>query len=596
MKQIRYIHKLRICIPIPEDLIQRQRNAQKLNQTFKNVLLTNSNNSNNEQNNSKYSDEEVYKAISQLTKIGNISNLKILNKEKNDIELLRDIQNPSNSFENRINNLSHYLNNNEKQESKYLPNQFIIEKSLVPYDELCRINNDYHSRLSVTKILPKAYCELKDMYQLFIGGINIETKAMVSGRKIHKVLEEQIHPQIDVCLKTKDSDEVVQIDKQKDLIDVDVSIKEEGKEQVNKEENKGKLSEELVMIDITDYKISTSSQLYKISQNIVRIINIFKFGKSREILVHILINKKTGEIMRRVPDGGFVDKEHIIISGIVDDLHLSSEHDDAFKTFQKELTEEINKSFDFENTFQAINSKIESWTDLDDPALYLIVNDDKSRSSKFLPSNDYQKSQLLQVGMYRYFLGNLSHNLNFTYESWRFNMITRGESIDDQLDNSDVCFSYFANHYLLNDYIKLKNGEPLDFNGIKSPPISTAIKSSPYIFVNKTNDKSLDVLVGEWKNPPTFAHILARLSQVEYLLNKFISNKLEITYIDRSSGTKLNVIHDEYNEKYVENQIHLGMNLWMGKREPYPTNSKQVCKNCDFRVNCKIPDRLKGIL
>lgn len=678
------MHTLKVRIPIPRDLQERKLAELKLFKEVRDKTV--------EGKSAKYSDEEVHFRISKLGSSSSAKEEKgsepigLSESDKSFLPVPRSIQNFRNPLNVRIDALADYLSC--RKNTRHLPSKFITSRKLTPYDELCQVEDNSIARLSVTKILPHAYCELKDMYQLYLGGIRVQTRAMKDGKKIHQVLEESIHPQIDLCLETlSGEDEIVRIDKSTNLYELkpaketrtemDKMAAEMGKlqvqsgdedttlhkepltmkdplqsEQLDTEEKRMKYLKEnyniedttsdgvekskeavvlddgqeaeedqiqvrpmdleetaeidvkketngeLIVIKLNDIELIAKSQVHKIAQTIRRLINLFEFGKGREILVHALYDRKREKLLTEIPAGeGIIPEDCIIISGIIDDLHLTSNHEDAFRAFQRELQYELKKAFDFEETFRAIRNKTKQWTDADDPMLYLVVNDDKSRSDKRKPSPRYQKTQLLQVGMYRKFLGILSKDVNFTYESWRYNMECRMESLDLPLDNTLVSFSYFVNHFLLNDYIKLKRGEPLEFTGISRPPLQTAERfAKPYTFINTTNVKELDILEGEWVHPPTLAHILGRLAQAQCLLNDFLSDRLQVTYVSRSTGECLNVISGKYDGDYVSEQIGEGMDLWMGKREPSATNYEQACNYCDFKNKCEIPDRLKGLL
>lgn len=680
IRPYRSMHSLKIRISIPKELQELKLSKLKTSGEDFNELAV--------KKPAQYSDAEVHLRILQM---GNNAGSKgpaeadsdsdsdpfLTGPDDRALPVPKSIQNRQNPISLRIDALADYLSG--KRSSKYLPSRFIAKRKLVPYNELCQIESNDKARLSVTKILPHAYCELRDMYQLYLGGIRVETKAMKDGRKVHQILEEQTHPQIDLYLETQSGDEeIVKIDKSTDLYDIktdkqkidshrsdtqfesdvisvnarkitgkeilvetesldteekrmkylkekysieDIDSEEDTKHSVissdhllteikhtqtfqaekidvGTEEAAKAVDGNLIIMKLLDTGLILRSQVHKIAQTVRRLINLFEFGRGREVLVHGLYNRKEEKLLTKLPAGGEIHSDdYIIISGVIDDLYLTSDHEDAFKAFQKELQDELKEAYDFEETFRAIRAKTKQWTDINDPMLYLIVNDDKSRSDKRRPSLTYQKTQLLQVGMYRRFLGLLSEDVNFTYESWRFNMESRHESLDSPMDNTLVSFSYFVNHYLLNDFIKLKRGEPLEFTGILRPPLQSAEKlDKPYFFENTTNVKQLDVLEGEWVNPPTFAHIIGRLAQTQCLLNDFLSDKLQVSYINRTDGHCLGTITQQYDEKYVSKQMGEGMELWLGKREPSSTNYEQACNYCDFKEKCQIPDRRKGLL
>lgn len=720
IRQKRFMHRLKLRIPIPAELRQQQ-----LDETNAFKILNNKS-TNDTLQKQKYTDAEVYAAISNFTKVpnymvsmGDSKESENDNRGKNlDPDLLRQAQDGRNTLEDRFDRLSEFLN--EKPNSRYFPSTFILRKHLVPYVELQKVMKNEHARLSVTKVLPYSFCELKDMYKLYLGGLFTETAAMISGKLIHSMLERKTHPQMEVKLLRKNDDEdvrVISIDKQNNLFDndrkepeplsnvkrassllrgvldvgdqyvdlsklnttekkqeylkanfgsvdtdnvantnihelkkveklnesnndetvdtgavmdnannmssdnthqivetdVNKSYKEKPVDAINtslNEEDKSILQHAETITLPVDQDITTitlegsdviNSLPHKISQTIRRLINIFEFGKGREILVHGIFNKTTETLVTELPSSGTFDDanldNYIIISGIVDDLHLEDKEVGAFDEFQKDLKSALKISYDFDDTFNAIKNTMMPWTDADDPMLYIVTNDDKSRMGRKSSSLSYQQTQLLQVGMYRKFLGLLARDVNFAYESWRLNMKLRGEKIDLPMSNSTISLTYLNNHYLLKDYLKLKNGDGLYFEGITNQPIDSADTiTTPFTFKNTTNDKRLDILEGEWKYPPTFSYILARLAQTQNLLFNFLSNKLEVTYISRSKLELLEVINKTYDEDFVTKQLYIGMELWMGKREPGPTNFDNACKSCDFRHKCEIPQRRAGRL
>lgn len=596
----------------------------------------------------QYTEEQVYQRIDKYC--SQLKSTRTSSEGANTPPIDRNVRLFGNDIPStaKIDALADYLSN--EPNSKYLPLHFVENKHILkPYDELRKLNKtNEKARLSVTKIIPYAFCELKKMYQLYIGDASIETKAMVLGKQIHRNLEVASHPQIQVCLQSQLGNNLVTMDREvllsagseipndtpkqqkpqlTPLIQTGQDLKAQLDTLTTKEssnlgdktiveqprktpgiidaQDTGQKSqlvqsttdEDVPMIRLKTDKMLVNSNTYKLMQTTTRLLKLLEFGECREVLVHALYNREKDIIVSEIPrgDATISADENIVISGIIDELRISSDHENAFETFQKELHQGIKNSNDYDHIFKVIRETCSSWTDDIDPMLYLLVGDVKTRMQKRKPSLQVQYTQLLQVGMYRKLLGLLTKDVNFTYQSWRANMKGRNENVDDPLPNDLVAFCCLSSKLMFNDFKKMKNGIDIEFEGILQKPKDTAINTVRYEFKNQSNDKSIAVLNGVWKNPPTLSYIIARLSQVQMLLRPFLNDRLQITYIEQRSNTIFGRAESVYDAEYIQRQIHTGLELWMGTREPSPTNLNINCKNCEFNLKCIIPRKRQGL-
>ena len=351
-------------------------------------------------------------------------------------------------------------------------------------------------------------------------------------------------------------------------------------------------TDEQAMFEIMSETALFDTQLHKITQSMLRTINLFFNGSSREVLVHGFYSASDNTLSN-------IDnlKDGVIISGIIDDITIASNSENAFEAFSKELKKELDGVYDLDIVFQKIEEKVNYWTDKNfkDSLLYLVINDDKTTARGNVPNAQTRCNHLTQVGIYGMLLTNLVKNLNFTYNSWLENLISRGENVNEPLNNDMVSFCSILSDYLLNDFLKLKNGKSFSFEKNKTSH-TNSITEERYKFTNKSNSKKLDILNGEWVNSPTLSHIIMRLAQSQMLLKPLIYNKTQITYISQLTHEQVKVIENTYNSKEIKNQVDLGMDLWFGKRDPEPTNNERICNYCMFNKKCQIPKKRLGLL
>lgn len=648
----------------------------------------------------QHSDAEVIRQIKRLCQTTNNENnnnididpkiqAKTLNRDKKE-----DLSYQIDALADRLNNLKH---------SKYLPLEFTTTvKDGTPYDYLAKASiGQEKKRLSVTKIIPYRYCELKSMYEVYLGFEMHRSEAMKRGVEIHRTMEINDHPQRPILVESanQESRSLVDVDAEelqpadrstrqtrRKMVDQtlkrmsrlnnqnvvtlqdpelsdDISvknpetsfIKDEGKYNQEKDRESwinttlkdaktngergeavdknsifadiekaqmvagtsrrtDELNSKMTLITeaidkgfqiipkirLKGEKEPSGSDAFKLTQTLIRYLQLFRKGTCHEVLVHGFYNPHIEDLIIPSNKKQLIEDDKITISGVIDQLKLQSVQEGAFPLFQKEISEKLEGTETFEQLIKTIEDITRSWVSEQDPMIELVINDDKTRMFNARPTRIVQQQNLVQVGMYAKLLGLLTNNVDFTYHSWLCNMKDRGNEVFEPLSNDVVSFCSICSDLLFNDFLRLKNGEMIDYSDIVDGPYS-ASGMTKFIYENTTDDTSLDILAGEWIYPPTLAHITARLSQVQLLVKPFFHKKIEVTYLfaDPKNSGKLKVIdvsQNQYDEEFINEQIHLGMDLWMGRREPAGPLMPQACKNCEFNHKCQIPLKRQGLL
>ncbi|OWB85272.1 hypothetical protein B5S33_g3933 [[Candida] boidinii] len=376
------------------------------------------------------------------------------------------------------------------------------------------------------------------------------------------------------------------------------------------------------------------------SRNILRLTQLIQYGGSREILVHgmydtqkhHLLTKNTKNYKDLLQDD---TNRVVLISGIIDNLVFESKYSDALPQYTRELRDYMDKkahqaktdskSGNNNNPFNSLNylrdlnciipsvqAKAEEWCDPSDPMIFLSVKDVKTRQSKSLPHPYLRQLAQVQVNMYRRFLGILSGEadeetngiksndpIEFTYNMLLTNLRKRGIDPDQTIPSSVVFTLLLNNSYLLEDFKRLCNGEPIGFSPFDNDEMyKTKEKNSfeilnflkrkdndPENFSNYILDRVDSSLFKTWKKPVNFKYIAARLAQLYNSLSSFLSNENSIEYV-----TKKGIFHTldySYSEHTTDVCLKAGVSLWLNERPPKPPMFPFLCKSCQFRYQCE---------
>lgn len=448
-----------------------------------------------------------------------------------------------------------------------IPERFIVGAAQTPYErllvskgeDLSHRKND--ARLSVTKILPYNWCELKDMFGVY-GGMfeRVKTKAMARGQAEHAQFEVETHPQRQIRLENGNDVTIEETQAFAELPEVNVS-------QIY--ESIGQLDEKV------DPALKDLAENW--NRTILRLLNLFQFGECREVLVHSMYDIEDNVLLGEKAGSFKTPSDYIIISGIIDHLEMESGREEGvFEGYQQELRDSLDDYLDISELVSRILQKAEHWCDRDDPFLYVVVKDLKTRSGKSLPHPAQQKSAKSQVGMYRKFLDLLGQDSKLTYESLLANAIKRGVDPYVPLPQSVVSKLMLQNFYMIKDLVSLKNGTEIGFDPYDSSPYAAEFALSlPSI---------PEELKGTWERSPTLELLAARLAQLYECLYPFLSNDNYVEY--SCKGEVFRQIHHIYNEEVTNSDIQDGLALWMGAREPRTPFFRNICNGCDYKLQC----------
>ncbi|SSD59441.1 related to Exonuclease V, mitochondrial [Saccharomycodes ludwigii] len=436
-----------------------------------------------------------------------------------------------------------YLNYQEGKTNDDLPN---------PFQQLGK------SRLSVTNLLTKTWCELREYYDIYSNMPKFITKNIRLGKKGHSALESSAHKVFP------------------ELADVisEVQVPASKKSEIAK------------LVDDVDQFYNFASSW---CTNIVRIVDLFKNGEAREILVHSYVDCKSSEFIKELPlhkntvDGS---QKEILISGIIDHLKLEGTLP-LIGQFTKTLDTFIDMGIP-----KLLDKKQERLNDYK-----ISVSDIKTRSRLSIP---YQKnvinSSKLQVMYYRYFLENLSLNPEHTYYKLLLNAQKRNYDVDKPLHAVQIrhLLTYYGDFFYL-DFLSLKRGEKIGF--VPLDEFGGDYDGGKNIFINdydfiSPNLKQIYPLLfeGTWYKLPTLRYLAARMAQLYQVFQpNRLENKLRIEYYMGKYRFAEKLFEYDFGE--LNRHLHDSMGFWMGKRQVSPVKSTLktfsiYCNGCDYSKVC----------
>lgn len=254
-------------------------------------------------------------------------------------------------------------------------------------------------RLSVTKILTKSWCELRDFFEIYSMTPRDETDAMIRGRQDHLALELETHPEIDMSSVT----------------------------------------EHIPQVEPTAVDVYAQT----VVDTILRLVTLLQHGRAREIYVHGFIDE-FGVIDERKG----VNEETMIVTGVIDHLVLLS--NDRSRPLEKRFSQFNDLKDIVDNAADIISEFPDSYR--------LLVSDVKTRSRATIP---HQKSVLdaakHQVMIYRNFLEVLGSDVGF---DWLKEYCSRKKlDIDQPLTPEIVLGMIYIHDIFYKDFERIRDGE-----------------------------------------------------------------------------------------------------------------------------------------
>lgn len=509
-------------------------------------------------------------------------------------------------------NLKALMENFNVPEFDQLP--LVKPPSLVqqPYEFLVKNNSDLSivntPRLSVTKLLTKLWCELRQYYDVYSGSLpRKETAEMALGTLHHENLEISVHERIDVT-----GLEIVLI-ASKNSIEAQLEGLISNAKAVNDEKMVQTLTEEReAMLKLLLGGCLASNRMAQnwLSGIIGKLFHLVTTGQAREVLVHAYLSFDREELVE-VPDEIEIQTDAVLVSGIIDNLEIKNISNPNDLSMFEDISNYVEYHFpsgtgvDLGRLISEVGNRISEYDDV----YKLNVIDVKTRSRKLIPTQaSVLTAAKLQVANYKKYLEILSSSESMAYLMLIQNAKRRGCDLDEPIGLEDLIKMVKTNgQILLEDFRKLAKGEPIGFQEydeyVKEKYIE-GTENSGYdllkiydpsgIFENgiEVEDINLEGILKNWKIPLTLRYFAARSSQLYSLLGPLItsSSMTSIEYHHNKTGECFKKIDYEYNDEEFKEELRDSVQFWKGSRPPNLVDDVSKCKWCEFEPRCSIPN------
>ncbi|QLL34748.1 hypothetical protein HG536_0H01230 [Torulaspora globosa] len=401
-------------------------------------------------------------------------------------------------------------------------------------------------RLSVTKLLTKRWCELRESYDIYAKAPIYEHPQVIEGLETHQKLEDETH-----------------------------RIPEDWHEFMEHFE---------VAIPTDEYHELVGSWY----ESIGKLVNLFTVGEAREVLCHGFLDPNSCQMV----EGPVVSEEEVLVSGVIDHLVLTRR-----ARFHGKPLGLIGCIESRPNLYIAdVLNQIEGQKELLKQKYGIVLSDIKTRSIRKIPTqNSVVKSTKLQVMYYRSFLETLGSSPSGTYQRLLLNAQRRKMDIDRPIEPSKLISMMAATDLIISDMRCLRDGENIGFETYDGY-FSGRDQGDAYD-VTHFYDLITDVSVIQkfeefftlWSRPPTLRYFAARLAQMYHEVAPLLSDTLLIEYY--CQGENFHNIVFDYDPELMKSECFNSASFWFGKRdiEPIKPTLKNVmtyCKHCDYEEVC----------
>lgn len=426
---------------------------------------------------------------------------------------------------------------------KLTPFEFYKESDL----DSSRISISKFPRLSVTRLLTKSWCELREYYKIYSkGGDRVTTERMIAGKELHKKLEDSLHEIIDysnIDGIELDTQETELITNDKHLMIENNGFMNNARE-VALEDTELKFGAEFIVNNI-----ELEPEFKWMFENLLKLRNLLIDGEARELYIFSFFDKLTGE---------FGTDYDLPVTGIIDYLKLNTNlpHID-------DIDELINYP-----TELSPNS--------------LSISDIKTRSNPSLPNQvSVLDSSKLQVMYYSLFMKNfdtLENSIKLFEHYFKSKKIDIDQPI--HLNNILLVFSKYGEIFG-NDFQLIRNGEILHDYLIPK-----------YDIKYKNSELGLPFAT-DWKQTITLKYFILRNAQILTKLSKLINfNDLSIEYYFKNNLFR--TVKFNYNKRSILKNNKNITKFWFNNSIPKPIDSQLIdkCKYCEFKNYCEIYTKL----
>lgn len=401
-------------------------------------------------------------------------------------------------------------------------------------------------RLSVTKLLTKRWCELRESYDIYAKAPIFEHAHVVKGLETHQKLEGETHP-----------------------------IPEGWRDFV----------EDFEITIPTDEFHELVGSWY---ENMVRLTNLFIVGEAREVLCHGYLNSDSCQLV----EGPVTREEDILISGVIDHLFLVQRGYSRSKPLRINGCIVRKPTFDITDILKQLSADREHIKQ----NYEVVVSDVKTRSIRKVPTqNSVLKSTKLQVMYYRSFMETLGSSVIDTYEKLLTNAQRRGMDVDKPIEPSKIVSIMAAGDLIISDMRRLRDGDDIGFEPFDNCP-SESVQTEAYD-VTHFHDLITDMRVIQkfeeffvlWSKPPTLRYFAARLAQLYHEIAPLLSDTLLVEYYYK--GENFHNIYFDYDRRSLASESFNSGRFWFEKRdiepiEPTLKNVMTYCKYCDYEEVC----------
>ncbi|CAH2353324.1 exonuclease V, mitochondrial [[Candida] railenensis] len=462
-------------------------------------------------------------------------------------------------------------------------------------------------RISVTKLLTKSWCELREYYDIYAGSKKRKSTVEIEkGKKHHEVLELEAHPIIDVSTVTQE------ILRRVSLIQARMSLEEEHALSAEPERLKELQANNEAILKLIDGSEDTNKLAEVWVHDIMeKLYSLFTMSHAREVLVHSYINLDSQGMVTKAET---LRKEDILVSGIIDLIELvptdsnSTEfalYTDIENWIRFETEKEINglPMIDLEKFLAVVGEYVHGEFK---NAYTLKITDVKTRSRKQIPPQlSVVNAAKQQVSCYKDYLDIMSNTSS--YRMLLENATRRHCNIDEPIGLKTVIkMLRTSSSYLFEDFKKLANGEPIGFKEyddfVKEKYLSQHSDKAVYYDLAALLDKSpiesdpdfeytelVEPLLKRWKIPLTLRYFAARSGQFYSLLSPYLVKPL-VTVDYHYGGESFREVKFEFNESTYNQNLLDSISFWNGSRAPQPVDDLSKCNYCDFKGVCSIPN------
>lgn len=440
-------------------------------------------------------------------------------------------------------------------------------------------------RLSVTKLLTGAWCELEMFYRIYAGMPQKETTAnMAGGTEYHDKLEDEEHERADMSSAEAQLAEIAEGHSPEDTAYL------------------GRNAE----VALWAYSVT--------EHGIKRLMSLAQKGHAREVSVHNFIDMETCKFVEHPEDL----HKGVLVRGIADIVQF--ERKDAPKNV--DLTDQIEPGsegtrlenirlyaplWDLNMAIPEAKEEVQK----NRGEYYLQVRDVKTRNRRTLPVAKLQlKAAKDQCLYYTLFLLSFTKNLGWSYALHEGNARRHTTDIDASIGEAHAAILLLKNfEALAMDFVRLATGQPMGYNAhdaiMKEKYNDTDTESTNYnlsrfilqevfdellekVYGDSLALKSIDtsVLFRPWKYPLTARYFIGRISQINDIFEGYEASTVAVDYHHRDLGTLIGSKVYPYSGKVINDAMRDAVEFWTGRRQPREADVKFKCNNCDFNSRC----------